>query len=169
MSHGLNFNPTKTICTTFGRCTFVNSPHWQLNGSILRDEPNVNYLGTVLSNNPKAHIDTRVQAARRAFYGLQSSGMCKGGVSPVVSAHMYKVTIQPILTYGCSTLNVSPCLIDQLDKYQAKLIKSSLGLPKWCRNTPPPPLLKAKKKFLHQGNRTNIAGSAVNTNEKLND
>ena len=132
VSHGLNFNPTKTICTTFGRCTFTNSPHWQLNGSILRDEPNVNYLGTVLSNNPKA--------TRRAFYGLQSSGMCEGGVSPVVSAHMYKVAIQPILTYGCSTLNVSPCIIDQLDKYQAKLIKSSLGLPKCCRKTP---LLKA--------------------------
>ena len=72
-----------------------------LNGSILRDEPNVNYLGTVLSNNPKAHIDARLQAARRAFYDLQSSGMCEGGVSPVLSAHMYKVAIQPILTYGC--------------------------------------------------------------------
>ena len=43
VSHGLNFNPIKTICTTFGRCTFANSPHWQLNGSILRDELNVNY------------------------------------------------------------------------------------------------------------------------------
>ena len=52
-----------------------------------------NYLGTVLSNNPKAHTDARVQAARRAFYDLQSSGMCEGGVSPVVSAHMYKVAI----------------------------------------------------------------------------
>ena len=122
VSHGLNFNPTKTICTTFGRCTFANSPHWQLNGSTLRDEPNVKYLGTVLSNNPP---DARVQAARRAFYGLRSSGMCEGGVSPVVSAHMYKVAIQPILTYGCSTLNVSPCIIDLSDKYQAKLIKSS--------------------------------------------
>ena len=90
----------------------------------------------MLSNNPKAHIDARVQSAGRAFYGLQSSGMCEGGVSLVVSAHMYKVAIQPILTYGCSTLNVSPCIIDQLDKYQAKLIKSSLGLPKCCRNTP---------------------------------
>ena len=52
--------------------------------------------------------------------------MCEGGVSPVVSAHMYKVAIQPISTYGCLTLNVSPCIIDQLDKYQAKLIKSLL-------------------------------------------
>ena len=38
VSHGLKFNPTKTICTTFGRCTFANSPHWKLNGSILRDD-----------------------------------------------------------------------------------------------------------------------------------
>ena len=66
--------------------------------------------------------------------------MCEGGVSPVVSVHMYKVAIQLILTYECSTLNVSPYIIDQLDNYQAKLIKSSLGLPKCYRNTP---LLKA--------------------------
>ena len=51
--------------------------------------------------------DARVKTAWRAFYGLQSSGMCEGGVSPIVSAHMYTVVIQPILTYGCSTLNVS--------------------------------------------------------------
>ena len=114
VSHGLNFNPTKTICTTFGRCTLANSPHWQLNGSILRDEPNVNYLGTVLSNNPKAHTDARVQAARRAFYGLQSSGMCEGGVSPVVSAHMYKVAIYTtninlwVLNTQCVSLYNSP-------------------------------------------------------------
>ena len=43
----------------------------------------------MLSNNPKAQFDARLQAARRDFYGLQSSGMCESGVSPVVSAHMY--------------------------------------------------------------------------------
>ena len=124
VSHGLNFNLTKTICTTFGRCTFANSPPWQLNGSILRDEENVNYLGTVLSNKSKAHIDARVQAARRALFDLHSSGICEGGVSPVVSIRMYKVAIQPILTYGCSTLTVSPCIIDQLDKYLSSYVKS---------------------------------------------
>ena len=62
MSHGVNFNLTKTICMTFGRCIFANFSHWPLIGPILREEPNVNYLGTVLSNNPKAHIDDRVQA-----------------------------------------------------------------------------------------------------------
>ena len=36
---------------------------------------------------------------------------------------MYKVAIQPILTNGCSALSVSLCVIDRLDKYQAKLIK----------------------------------------------
>ena len=140
----------------------ANSPHWQLNGSILRDEPNVNYLGTVLSNNPKA----RVQAARRAFYGLQSSGMCEGGVSPVVLAHMYKV-IQPILTYGCSycsTLNVSPY---QLDKYQAKLIKSSLGLPKCCRNTALLKALNIKKiERILQVQQVTLIKNAMTSNSK---
>ena len=122
-------------------------------------------LGTVLFIKPKAHIDARVQAARRALYGLQSSGMCEGGVSPVESARMYKVAIQSILTYGCSTLNVSPCIIDQLDKYQAKLMKSSLGLPKCCRNTA---LLKAlmRVKRILQVQQLTLMKNAMISNSK---
>ena len=58
----------------------------------------------MLSNDPKAHIDASVQAVRRAFYGLQSSGMCEGRVSPVVSAHRYKVAIQPVFHKKYKTL-----------------------------------------------------------------
>ena len=122
-------------------------------------------VGTVLFIKPKAHIDARVQAARRAFYGLQSSGMCEGGVSPVVSARMYKVAIQSISTYGCSTLNVSPCIIDQLDKYQAKLVKSSHGLSKCCRNTA---LLKAlmRVKRILQVQQLTLMKNAMISNSK---
>ena len=79
---------------------------------ILREEAAVTYLGTILSNNTKHHIDTRIKTAHMAFYGLQqSAGLCVDGedvgmwVSPIVSAHMLSVAIQPILSYGCSTLN----------------------------------------------------------------
>ena len=143
--HGLKFNPTKTICTTLGCRNFEDTPQWHLNNTILREEAAVTYLGTVLSNNTKHHIDTRIKAAHRAFYGLQSAGLCANGVSPIVSAHMLSVAIQPILSYGCFTLNAERNVIKELDKAQAKLLKSALGLPKSCHNTPLLEALALKK------------------------
>ena len=55
---------------------------------------------------------------------------------------MIKVAIQPVLVYGCATININPGAIKTLEKTQGRLVKSALGLPKYCRNTP---LLKALK------------------------
>ena len=145
IAHGLKFNASKTICTSLGAKHFETTPEWHLNGSVLREEAAVTYLGTVLSNNPKLHFDTRIKSATRAFYGLQCAGLCAGGVAPTVSAHMFNVTIQPILTYGCTTMNFTLSSVKELDKVQAKLLKSALGLPKFCHNTPLLQALKVKK------------------------
>ena len=58
---------------------------------------------------------------------------------------MLSVVIQPILSYGCSTLNADRNVIKELDKAQAKLLKSALGLPKFCHNTPLLEALALKK------------------------
>ena len=58
---------------------------------------------------------------------------------------MYKTAIQPILTYGCSTIKLKPNDIDELEKVQASLIKAALGLSKYSRNTPILRALKIKK------------------------
>ena len=58
---------------------------------------------------------------------------------------MFNVAIQPILTYGCTTLNFTLSSVKELDKVQAKLLKSALGLPKFCHNTPLLQALKVKK------------------------
>ena len=57
---------------------------------------------------------------------------------------MLSVAIQPILSYGCSTLNADRH-VKELDKAQAKLLKSALGLPKFCHNTPLLEALALKK------------------------
>lgn len=136
--HGLNFNPSKTIhvCTTFGKQTLTDDPQWFLRGCRLREDPSVTYLGTLLANDPQEHITERAQSARRAFYALQSSDVCPNGVSPQTLSHMFNVAIQPVLTYGCSALNISDKHMKYLEKAQCKLIKAALGLPTYCRNTP---------------------------------
>ena len=126
---------------------FETTPEWYLNGSVLREEATVTYLGTVLSSccYPKLHFDTKIKPANRAFHGLQCAGLCVGIVTPTVSAHMFNVAIQPILTYGCTTLNFTRSCVTELDKVQAKLLKSALCLPKFCHNTPLIQPLKVKK------------------------
>ncbi len=135
-SHGLRFNPSKTICTSFGSCQLVNPPSWNLNNTMLKISEEVTYLGTVLSNKPAKHFATKISGARRAFYGLQGSGLCRGGVKPYTAAHIYNTAIKPILKYGCATINTNgDKLIKDLEKCQGMLIKSALGLSKYSRNT----------------------------------
>ena len=105
-SHGLNFNPSKTTCTTFGTTHQVVKPTWILNGIKLKQDDAATYLGTRLSNQARDHIDNRITTARRTFYDLQGAGLCAKGADSFTVAHIYKTAILPILTYGCSTLNL---------------------------------------------------------------
>ena len=86
-AHGLNFNSSKTTCTTFGTTHQEVKPTWNLNEVNVKKDDAVTYLGTRLSNQTRDHIDSRITAARRAFYGLQSAGLCAGRVNPFTIAH----------------------------------------------------------------------------------
>ena len=44
--------------------------------------------------------------------------------------------IQPILTYGCSAVNIDHKSVKCMDRVQGMLIKTALGLPKNRRNSP---------------------------------
>ena len=133
---GLDFNLSKNTCTTFDTTYQVVNPTCSLNGVKLKQDESVTYLGTRLSNQTRDHIDSRITAVRRAFYGLHDAGLCVGDAHPFTIAHMYKKAIQPILTYGCSTIELKPNVIDELEKVQVSLIKAALGLSKYSRNTP---------------------------------
>ena len=100
VSHGQKFNPMKTQCITFGKTHFVDSPKWILNDTILTELTEISYLGATLSNNSYNHVNTRIKSCRKAFYAMQSVGICKDGLSPATSAHICKVAIQPIHTYA---------------------------------------------------------------------
>lgn len=134
-SHGLNFNPSKTVCCTFGKCHFRYQPTWKLNDVTLESSDRVTYLGTTMSNDPSDHVDTRIRGARQAFYGLQSAGVCKDGVSPYTAAHIYNTAIRPILKFGCCTLPLIKTHVKELEQLQCLLLKTSLGLSKYSRNT----------------------------------
>ncbi len=132
--HGLRFNPSKTTCTTFGSNYLQPLPSWHIMNTILAETDSVTYLGTILSNSTTPHINGRVKSARGAFYSLQGAGLCKNGVNPSTMAHIFNTAIRPTMMYGCSNINLETRDMIELDKQFAALVKSALGLPKWCRN-----------------------------------
>ena len=136
----LNFNPSKTTCTTFGTTHQVVNPTWSLNGVKLKQDESVTYLGTRLSNQTRDNIDSSTP------HILWSPGrwiMCERCQSLYNCTHV--TAIQPILAYGCSTIKLKPNDIDELEKVQASLIKAALGLSKYSRNTPILRALNIKK------------------------
>ena len=47
----------------------------------------------------------------------------------------WDVAIKPVLTYGCAAIGLSDKHVTELKKLQGLLIKTALGLSKFCRNT----------------------------------
>ena len=82
------------------------------------------------------------ESASVVLWGFAASFSRQSSSRAATPAHMFNVAIQPILTYGCTTLNFTRSSVKELDKVQSKLLKSALGLPKFCHNTP---LLQASK------------------------
>ena len=113
----------------------TTAPKWILNDTILIEEKQVKYLGSILSNNPADHVESRCKSARKAFYALQSAGLCKNGVDPCTIAHIYNVAIKSVLTYGCAAIGLSDKHVTELEKLQGSLKNTALGLSKFCKNT----------------------------------
>jgi hypothetical protein len=139
-SHGLNFNNSKTKCITFGKQYFTCPPNWFMNNSRLCSEDSIEYLGTVLSNNSVSHKDKRIKSCRHGYYKIQCAGMYRNGASPNIVAYLWRAALQPVLLYGSECLVLRNNDVNEMEKFQARIIKCSLGLSKFCRNTP---LLKA--------------------------
>lgn len=134
--HGLSFNPSKTMCTTFGKSHLTPSPTWTLGGNILSMSDDLDHLGAVLSNHGYPHIQKRIKSCRQGFYGLQGGGMCSQGVKPEIVSYLWRSALQPILLYAIQALPMRQCDMKDLESLQGKLIKSSLGFSKYLRTKP---------------------------------
>ena len=137
ISHGLRFNPVKTVCMIKGPNPFTTTPQWNMDGVALKLEDTITYLGTTIGDKTgKVHTDNRSRAASRSFYGLQGAGIKFPGVEPMLSLEMYKMAVQSTMLYGCATIYMSKMRLQVLNKLQSKLVKQCLGLHKWSRTSP---------------------------------
>ena len=69
---GLNFNPAKTVCTTYGKNPFRCEPEWNiLNGIRLAVQDHIQYLGSKLSQKGgHFQAEFRSSKANMSFYSL---------------------------------------------------------------------------------------------------
>ena len=136
-NHGLRFNPQKTNCVIFGNRTLSPHPDWSLDSVRLAECDSVSYLGVILSSsNPNEHITNRINACRKAFYGLQGAGFSNSNIDSNVLSYVWNAAIRPVLTYGINCVHVSKSSLNEAEKIQAKLLKAGFGIHKFCRNTP---------------------------------
>jgi len=121
-------------CATFGRK--AQQTGWFIGGCKLAETDRIEYIGAVISDNPFHHAESRMSACRRAFYALQGVGLFKRGTNPDTIRYLWMTVLRPVLTYGISCMNMPPKTIESLEKCQTKLLKATLGLISYCRNTP---------------------------------
>ena len=117
-SHGLQFNPTKTLCHIW---TKSPTTRWFLGGCKLAETDRIGYPGAVISDNPFHHAESRISARRRAFYALQRVALCKRGTNPDTIRYLWMTVLRPVLIYGISCMNMPQKAIESLEKCQTKL------------------------------------------------
>ena len=115
--HGLRFNPDKTLCMTFGKSRFDNRK-WFLEDSCLREVDNLMYLGVCLSNDKNAHTKSRINATRRAFFAMKSTGVFSNGSEATSISYMFNTAIRPVLLYGNQCISQSKKSIKDIKKYK---------------------------------------------------
>ena len=80
-------------------------------------------------------VNDCIQKWYKSFYSLRNVGFSYPGVHSDVKSNMWKTICQPVLLYGSNCINLSSTDIKTMEISQCKMIKESLGLSKYSRNT----------------------------------
>ena len=138
-NHGLRFNPEKSNCIIYGKCSLNSTPNWSINGQSVKIASSVTYLGTDLDGtfSGNHHTQHRIRAGQKAFYALQGAGLKFQGLSPQTSMQIYNAAVRSTLIYGCSSIQLNKSNIKKLDTLQGQFIKNVLGInSSQCRTSP---------------------------------
>ena len=124
------FGAGKTVCMISGNVSFIDN--WFLGTETIQKSDSIEILGTVFSSSSSSnlHVNKRVQACRRAMYGLKSVGCCYPGLSTDVKAHLYKTIGLPSLLYGIESISLNQTLTKSLECAQSNTVKNIKGFNK---------------------------------------
>jgi hypothetical protein len=82
------------------------------------------------------NVEANIKKSRRSAYGLFGRGFHgNNGLDPATLIHLFNTYITPVLMYGMELIIPKTTALEQLERYQTKLLKQVLSLPP---NTPDP-------------------------------
>ena len=76
---------------------------------------------------------------------IQAAGMQGGGLSPDAIRGVYTLAIQPTLRYGAHAIHLKKTDLELMEKANARIIKTSLGLSKFSKTNPLLTALKTQR------------------------
>ena len=137
MSHGLRFNPNKTVCMIRGQNPFTSMPSWTIEGIQLALSDKFLHLGSSIDNCRR-----RCLSCRHAYpccpEGLFCTPECGIDLRRCFTRYCWRhfLCVRSTLLYGCHAVSISVANLASMDKYQSKLITTFLGLKQHTRSTP---------------------------------
>jgi hypothetical protein len=91
---------------------------------------------TTLADNMTVNVEENIRKSSRSAYGLFGGGFHgNNGLDPETLIHLFNTYITPVLMYGMELIIPKTTALEQLERYQKKLLKQLLSFPP---NTPDP-------------------------------
>ena len=126
-----NINPSKCELLYYKNNNLQDlTPHVSLGRERIQNVQTLKHLG--VERNPTNTPDTvgRIHIARKTLYALLGSGMHgKNGLSPVITYNMWTTFVLPRLLHGIELLNIRKLDLENLERYQRKVLKQLQSLP----------------------------------------
>ena len=89
-----------------------------------------------LADNMTVNVEENIKKSRKSVYGLFGGGFHgNNGLDPETLIHLFNTYITPVLMFGMELIIPKTTPLEQLKRYQKKLLKQLLSLPP---NTPDP-------------------------------
>lgn len=75
-----------------------------------------------------AHVNKRIEAARKCLYAMRNGGLRCGGRWAQFGVRIYHVIIAPILLYGAEVWTLNATQLSDLGRAQGRMLRTILGL-----------------------------------------
>ena len=127
-----SLNPLKSqILILNMRSSQVSCFQWQVCGHTIPIVDSAKHLGILISSSPSTIGQTTnaITSSRSAFYAPSAVSARQTGINPCTSILLYKALLLSILTFGLDVWSPSLTELRMMDRSQAKILRTILGLP----------------------------------------
>ena len=128
-----NIQATKSCTLTFNCPTPV--PSWSITGEVIPIEKSAKHLGLMRSDRMSTTLDAKLASGRSALYSLMGAGLHGvNGLNPMVSIHILKIYIIPIMTHGLEAMILPQKCIESLESSFRRTLRQLQSLPDRVEN-----------------------------------